>query len=267
MNINKLIELGRQDAELADTTERDLRSTWSNFESWCHRHDRVPLPATPDSVNEYLVDIAGRLSVGSLRRVLWAINYMHERAGEDSPTRHEDVRNALDGITVLKGLMPETTTEIIEMDPALHPDVRAMALAQPEDTTIGLREKALLLAGAAASMSRKEIVELTVDQVELYDDRTVFHLEGGSPSRVITVPRADARIDPGVALRAWTRHAEIKDGLYFRRIDRWGNAYEDGLSEQSLTDVLRRASRLADLPETITSTKVFTWHRPTDNPS
>ncbi|WIB34422.1 hypothetical protein [Curtobacterium sp. MCSS17_005] len=60
-----------------------LEAHWSRFEDWCAAWGRTALPATSDTVDEFLAHFGGSKSQQRLRRQ--AIDRHHAAAGESSP--------------------------------------------------------------------------------------------------------------------------------------------------------------------------------------
>ena len=53
-------------ASKAENTLRGYQSDWRHFCAWCDGRGLVPLPATAETVAEYIAQCAGRLKGGSI---------------------------------------------------------------------------------------------------------------------------------------------------------------------------------------------------------
>jgi hypothetical protein len=58
---------------------------WAHFAAWCRQQRRTALPASADTLASYLLDVAPRLSRGSLGRRRAAVGAMHRQAGLPTP--------------------------------------------------------------------------------------------------------------------------------------------------------------------------------------
>src|SRR5262245_60695568 len=76
----------------ARNTRRAYRADWADFQAWCARYRRNPLPATPETVAYYLADRSERLKVSTLQRRLATIAEAHRAAGYESPNGNARVR-------------------------------------------------------------------------------------------------------------------------------------------------------------------------------
>ena len=88
------------DAARAERTRVEYAKYWRRFEHWCSLHDRVALPATPETVASYIlarVDDGDRIS--TIRARLAAIAATHVEASEEKPTRDPDIHRLLRGIS------------------------------------------------------------------------------------------------------------------------------------------------------------------------
>lgn len=80
-------------------TVRAYRSDLADFEAWCAAYDRTALPSTPETVANYLSDLArGGRKASTVMRRLSAISQAHKMAGRDSPTDSQVVRMTSAGI-------------------------------------------------------------------------------------------------------------------------------------------------------------------------
>ena len=83
-NTNNILDLEKAArhyarAALSENSKRAYASDWADFEYWCKRTKRKPLPATPDTVALYLTKMADHLKTSSLRRRLTALTrIIHE---------------------------------------------------------------------------------------------------------------------------------------------------------------------------------------------
>jgi integrase len=132
-------------------------------------------------------------------------------------------------------------------------DLRAMSRACP-DTLAGLRDRAMLLIGFPIAARCSDLANLLVTDITETDQRglevTVRH--GKSTGDMAIPRRSNVVSDPVRAWQAWVDAADISDGPAFRRIDRHGNLFPEGLSTTGVNQILTRAGARADLPYAVT---------------
>src|SRR4051812_35784 len=111
----------------------------------------------------YLTALAERCKASTIQRRVSAISQWHQAAGHSSPTLHVVVRETMKGIRRALGTAPQQKTAAgLEI-------VRAMVEALPP-TTIGARDRALILIGFGSAMRRSELVALDVADVKVLRD-------------------------------------------------------------------------------------------------
>ncbi len=230
-------------ASKAERTVRAYRSDLADFEAWCTAHERSPLPAAPETVADYLSDMAshGR-KASTITRRLSAISQAHRMAGHDSPTHAQIVRMTASGIRRQLGTAPR------QARPILAAELRSMIEALP-DNLRGLRDRALLLVGFAAGMRRGELVALDVDDVVEEPEglavtirRSKTDQEG--QGRVVGIVRGSRGplTDPATAVRDWREAAGISEGPLFREVDRGGRVGATRLSDRAVARIVKKAA-------------------------
>ena len=135
---------------------------WKHFSAWCDDHKRRALPASPETILCYVVDLVDCYTVATIDRRLSSIGYYHKQARHVLPTKDPEVERTMRGIRRVKGIAPNGKA------PILTPLLRQMVAALPDDLS-GLRDKAILLIGFAGAFRRSEIVDLQVRDVQIGD--------------------------------------------------------------------------------------------------
>ena len=246
------VELSAQALDYArrsksEATIRAYRADWGDFDRWCAERRAVSLPASPDTLCEYLAEGAERLRPSTLQRRLAAIALAHDSAGVHSPTRHAAVRAVMSGIRRTHG-------SSVEQKQALRTsEVEVLAGACGDDTA-GRRDRALLLLGFAAGLRRSELVTLDVEDLEFVPEGIVVTIRRSKTDqeghgRLVAVPRGSTALDPVAAVEAWIDQAELDDGPLLRPVDRHGRVKADRLTGQSVALILKRLARRAGLDE------------------
>lgn len=85
----------------AENTRKAYRVDWDDFLLWCDLHDCQPMPATPETVVEYLESLADAgAKVATIKRRLASISVAHQMRGyeHNNPTRSGVVTTSMQGI-------------------------------------------------------------------------------------------------------------------------------------------------------------------------
>lgn len=225
----------------ATATIRAYQSDWRGFREFCSREGVNPLPATPETLAEYLVRLAdaGR-KPATIRRKMSAVAQAHRTAGYSSPIEAEEVRLIWSGIRRTLGVSQE------RKEPLRTEDLRRIMVALP-DTRGGLRDRALLLVGFAGAFRRSELTGLDVADLRLDREGATVTLR-----RSKTDPEGEGfkkwlpfgshpDTCPIRAVEDWVEAAGIIDGPLFRPVDRHGNVGGERLTGHSVARIIKRA--------------------------
>ncbi len=194
----------------------------------------------------YLTERADTLAVSTLERRMAAISVRHQEHGLDPPTHNPEVRAVLTGIRRTKGAATR------QVSPASIGEIRRMVAHLP-GTTIGVRDKALLLVGFAGALRRSELVALNVGDLKDRDEGIRVTLRRSKTDqerkgRKVALPYGhDPQTCPVTAMRAWLERAGIEQGAVFRSVDRHGNISAARLSDRAVANVVKRAAEGAGL--------------------
>src|SRR6476469_11237 len=213
---------------------------WKHFSGWCDDHKRRSLPASPETILCYVVDLVARFTVATIDRRLSSIGYYHKQARHGLPTKDPEVERTMRGIRRAKGIAPNGKA------PILTPLLRQMLTVLPDDLA-GLRDKAILLIGFAGAFRRSEIVGLQMRDIQIGDAGLIVTLrrsktdqEGASFTKGIPVGTSEATC-PKYALEAWLPLAGITSGPIFRPVDRWNHVGKHALSSLCEARAVKRA--------------------------
>src|SRR5688500_16872496 len=159
----------------------------------------------------YLTAAAERLALATLQVHLAAIVTAHRLVGLSLDPGHPSIALLLDGIRRRKGTRP--SRQATPISPAM---LARMVRAQP-DSPLGLRNRAILLAGFGGALRRSEIVGLDARDLEFVDGRGVVltvrrsKTDQHGAGAAVAIWRSD---DPDLcaprALRRWRRHGAAR---------------------------------------------------------
>ena len=234
-------------ASKAKNTRRAYSADWQHFSRWCEGRGLIALPASPETIALYLVDLAGQgRKPATLRRKLTALGRAHEAQGFSSPTamRHALVSETLKGIQRTVGIA-QTGKEAV-----LTRDLRQI-LSQLPETLQGCRDRTLLLLGFAGGLRRSELCALTIDAIAQTEEGLVLTLRYSKTDQegagaVIGIPYGSTPEScPVRTYRSWLERSRITEGAVFRGIDRFGVLQSKRLHPASVARILKRAVKRA----------------------
>ena len=237
---------GYADQARAPNTLRAYAADWRDFAAWCDTQELRALPTTTWTVGIYLSDLAQRAKVATLARRLVAIASMHRKCGHDLDTRHQAIRDTLNGIRRVNGAAQ------VGKAPALIADVRNMVGMFGEGPK-AVRDRALLLIGFAGAFRRSEIVSLDVTDLDFAGDGLKVTLrrsktDQDGQGRLVGVPYgSNPETCPVRSLQAWIAASGIVEGAVFRPVSKKGIVGRGRLTGRVVALVVKATAKAAGL--------------------
>jgi site-specific recombinase XerD len=236
----------------AENTRKAYRVDWDDFVLWCDLHGRQPLPATPETVVEYLEGLADAgARVATIKRRLSSISVAHQVRG------HEHQNPARSGLvsTSMQGIGRTLGTAQTQKAPLVTAELTRLVVMCKEFSSplLAARNRALLLVGCSGGFRRSELVALDVADIvdtkeglELTLRRSKTDQEGAG--MVVAVPYGShPQTCPVRSLRTWLTLSGLTEGPLWREVDRHGNLAADRLHPDSVGRTIKRACVLAGL--------------------
>jgi integrase len=217
---------------LAENTRAAYLSDLAHFEGWGGR-----IPATPETIAEYLAAHANVLCLATLNRRLAALAKVHRASGFSNPTSTVVVKATLRGLKRIKGTAQRQATPLIKED--LFVVLEAMGSRLKD-----IRDRALLLLCFAGGFRRSELIGLNWDDVvqvrqglEVTLRRSKTDQNGAG--RKIGIPHGRGRWCPTIALEQWRVGSGVAKGALFRPIDRHHRMSSKRLSSEAVCLIVR----------------------------
>jgi integrase len=190
------------------------------------------------------------LKVSTLRRRLAAINAIHHRRDPEDAYSPASFQHAAVA-KVMKGLRREQGVRPVQKMALSTAQLRAMVEALPE-TSLGLRDRALLLMGFAGGFRRSALAALDFANIQIVEDglkvlvvRDKTDQEG--KGHTVGIPfGSDPRTCPVRAYRRWIAAAGISSGPVFRAF-RNQTMTADGITGQVVARIVKGAAKRAGL--------------------
>jgi integrase len=218
------------------STRRAYASDWRDFESWCVAAGRRSLPATPDTLQLYLVDRLAVHKLATVERRLAAIVSMHERDDLASPFSR-DVKALLKGVRRERG-SKQVQKAALTVD-ALKKICVRLASSPGEAAA---RDRAIIALGFSAALRRSELVSLNVDDLRFEKNKGLAvtirksKTDQGGHGRVAGVFKASRpAYCPVSSVRDWLRIGKLKSGPLFP-----GTGTTNRLSEAGVGLIVKR---------------------------
>ena len=194
------------DAVPANTT-RAYGRQWAAFITWCAAVGRAALPATAETLAEYVGHLAdaGR-APATIEQAVAAIRTAHRAAGHREQPDTEGARLVLRGHRRARAAGGRRARQAT---PVTIESLRAMVEHCDPDTVIGLRDRVALVLGLALMGRRSELVALERDDVTETPDGLEVLIRASKTDQdalgaVVAIPPGQhADTDPVRLVRAW----------------------------------------------------------------
>lgn len=217
----------------ADNTRTAHAADLARFYRW-----GGTVPATVELVCAYVTEHAETHRVSTIERWMASISVEHRRQGLISPTRHQNVKKALDRVREISGTVQR------RVSPLYVEQVKAIVDSLKESVA-DKRNKALVLVAFSGAMRGSEVAGLNVDSfrfdprgMQIYLGRTKFDA-GGFNSGVTILAAAKSKYCPVLAIQEWLSLSGIAEGPVFRAVNRHGGIGTGPLTIQGLEKIVK----------------------------
>ena len=226
----------------ANHTIDAYESDWNDFCDWCRYHHQKSYPAQPETIVNYINDLADYAKASTIRRRISAISENYNASGDhvENPCRAWIVKEALIGLTRLKGTVQKGKTPIYweEIEEMIH----RMDLSSLQ----ALRDRAVLLLGFMGAFRRSELAGLDVEDIRKYPQGIVVTIRHSktdqtSVGQQIGIPYlSHSSMDCIHALQEWLTAAGITSGPLFRSFLKNGKVSSRRLSDKSINLIVKK---------------------------
>ncbi len=236
--------LTRMEGAFSANTIRSYRADFTIFEAWCRQKRRSALPATPETVADFVIAQSKSAAPATVSRRRAAIAKIHRLLKLDSPVRTEEVNLATRTVFRQQGRRQD---QALGLTSTLKQKLIKACLTDLQ----GLRDRALIVMGYDTLCRRAELVQLNIDDLTIKAD--------GSGTILVRKSKADQFGDGRLAylsadalahLQSWLRVADLKTGPIFRGI-RGTQLMPDALHPYSVSRILKDRARDAGIDTSI----------------
>lgn len=255
-------------SRLLDATPANTRAAyhwaWSRFTQWCSEAHRVDLPATAQTLADYIGQMIGvGLAPSTIDQAIGAIRSIHRDAGYP---KEPDTTAALKILKAYRREWADAGGRLRKARPLLLDGLRAMVETCEPGTTADVRDRAMLLLGFNLMARRSETAALDLASLTEVDEGLTVSIRHSKTDQAavgaeVAVPYGQHAATCAVrAVRAWVqllRNRGVESGPLFRPIDRHGRIgtekdaagrAADRLTGKSVSAVIQRRGRRAELP-------------------
>ena len=224
---------------LSANTRIAYKNDLAHFMSW-----GGSIPASSESVSQYLAFYADVNAPATLNRRIVSINRAHTSQNLPSPTKSDFVKATIRGIRRTVG------TKQRQVEPILKDGLVKMV-----SSLVGLRgcrDRAMLLLGFAAALRRSELVGLQYGDLEFVEHGLLIYLrhsktDQAGEGRKIAIPYARGVVCPVLSLKEWLTTSNICHGPLFRQVIGHSRIYDVKLSTHAVAIIVKNYASLLNL--------------------
>ena len=240
----------RLEKSKAENTIKAYAADWNDFSDWCQDHHQCELPATPETIVNYMNDLADDARANTVSRRVTAISENHIAAGysgSKNPAKDGMVRAAMSAIRREKGTFQQGKA------PILIETLYLLADCFKTDDLTALRDRALLFVGFAGAFRRSELVRIQYEELTFTPQGLMIFVPQSKGDQLghgatIAIPYAqDPQICAVRALQSWLTASGIKSGPIFRPFTRSHQLRPTHLSDKSVALIVKKYVRMAGL--------------------
>lgn len=244
---DKLSDKARQSIYIAraENTVDAYRADWNDFCDWCTYHKVSSFPATPETIVNYINDLADNAKANTVARRLSALTENFDAAGiKENPCRFPMVKNALRGIKRMKGTLQRGKA------PILFDDIKEMMTYLPGENIQQIRDKAILLVGFYGALRRSEIVGLDVEDLRFTRLGLLLTLRRSKTDpfdkgQMIAIPKVKNTDYCAVtALRRWLDVSKITAGPVFRGFTKTHKVRKTRMADRTIAVIVKHYAEL-----------------------
>lgn len=236
----------RMQRSIPTETRRAYERGWAQFTDWCATHGRTPMPATSETLAEFVSHLVDEDKAPStVEQVIAAVRTAHRYAGHRGLPETDQARAVL---RVHKRDRAERGQRKRKAPAVVLDVLRAMVDAMDTDTVSGVRDRSLLVLGFAAMGRRSELAALRVSDLVFTEDGLTVLIRTSKTDQ--DAVGAEVRLPYGShpstcpvrTARAWLDVLEengFDDGPVFRQISRHGHLQDGGMSGAAINERIR----------------------------
>lgn len=250
--------LDRLDRSIPDNTKTAYRRQARDFIAWCEERGRDTLPASAQTLADYVSHLADQDKAPStIEQAIATIRVAHREAGHDG---QPDTRAALRILKTHKRDRAEQGKRKRKAPPVTLNILRAMVDVATPATLAGRRDRVMLILGFAMMARRSELSALRIEDVTFTDDGLTVLIRKSKTDQdaagaEVNIPHGvHPDTDPVRVVRAWLDALGTTEGPLLRPINRWDQIQPGGMSGAAINERVRKLAIQAGVPNAVTFT-------------
>lgn len=244
-NEENAVGLTRQDyvhAATSNSTRKAYQSDVRHFINWGGL-----LPASPESIVNYLHQHASLLNPRTLHRRLTAIKQWHLTQGFADPTSHPYIRKTLTGIKNVHG-KPKDKAPALTLDDLK----KIVSVLSKSARLIDIRNNALIQLGFFGAFRRSELVAIRWEDItfsregiEILISRSKTDQSG--EGEIVAIPNGNDAMCAVRALKLWQEYLGLNEGFIFRGISKSENILQFAIKSNQVNLIIKQIARDCNL--------------------
>ncbi len=244
-NNENAVGMTRQDyihAATSNNTRKAYQSDVRHFINWGGL-----LPASPESIVNYLHHHAAILNSRTLHRRLTAIKQWHLTQSFDDPTSHPYIRKTLTGIKNTHG-KPKNKAPALTLD-----DLKKIVLTLSKSVRlIDIRNNALIQLGFFGAFRRSELVAIKWEDVTFSKEGIEIIIprsktDQGGEGQVCAIPNGNDSVCAVRALKLWQEYSGLSEGYIFCGISKSENILSHAIKSNQVNLIIKQITHDSDL--------------------
>lgn len=229
----------------APNTLRAYKADMEEFIAFCAKHDSNALPATPETIANFLMSTTHQVIKSStIRRKVASISAVHRLSNLGDPTKHPEVK------LCLRKIHRQLGNRFDQAYPVTRPILDQLLQVCGQDLR-GIRNRALLLFAYDSMRRRSEIVSLRAEDIDYRADGGIsILLRKSKTDQLGTGCWIHLGAESSAATEEWLKAASIEDGFLFRSISQLGKC-NTALGEGQVGRIFKALAHKAKLEKHI----------------
>lgn len=217
------------------STNLAMSKDWRTFNDYCHLHGHPSLPASEATLLEFIEHTRKEKKYSSVRRYLVTISLVHYLLDLKDPSSSQKVglvmnQLKIDSYSKVKQTRPFTAEHLSN----LH------TILSRSDEKKDIRDLAIYFLLYECALKRRDLKSLTAEAIST--DNNNYSVTIDDRQYVLSE-------DAWISVQRWLAH--VPYSVLFRAIDRHGNISDSTLDDSSIHRVLKRASQLLGLADSL----------------
>lgn len=240
--------ISRIDGAYAPSTIRAYRANFEKFIDYCSENHKEALPAKDESVANYIQHLTRLgLKSASIRIAIAAVATIHKLNGLDDPAQKPTVKIEMRRMHRLLGRANHQAYGITST-------LLEKLANTTNDSTIGLRNKALLMIAYDTMCRRSELVSLRIQDIRYLESNEVVTcsiiLRKSKTDQNAIGKHLHLSARTANALKAWLSKINESHGSIFRGVTASGKI-TSGLSEGQINRIYKGLARTAKIDQEV----------------